>query len=253
MPSSALPDLEVAGPLRRAAASSPRSRGTPGSAGCPRRRCRRGSSRRGRRTPRRTPAARSRSPWPAPGSDPASRPTGRARRRAPSGPTWLGEQVGVRRPDERAVGRAEVAQLAVAERRAQHVDVLGHLDRGHVPDQVAALPQAVVAELGEQAVGVLRLGRGVRVGVGGDQGVELLGALALQRVARADAARVEPDDVEGGQQLGPERGRAGGGVLDAGASGAARVDDQRADPSLGVPGGHLEQRQLDRAARRACA
>ncbi len=155
------------------------------------------------------------------------------------------EQPGVGRADEGAVGRPEVAQLLVPERRPEDVDVLGHLDRGHVPGQVTALPQAAVAEILDQVVGVLRLGRGVRVGVGGDQLVELLVADALQRRARADAPRVEADDVEGRQHLGAEaRGRRGC-VVDTGDTWAARVHDQRPDAALLAGGGDLEQRQAD--------
>ncbi len=106
-------------------------------------------------------------------------------------PDALGEQLGVGRAEEGAVGRAEVAELRVAEHRPQDVDVLGRLDRGHVRGELAALLDAAVAELGDEPVGAAHLGLGVRVGVGRDEGVELAVREALHRGAAADAARVE--------------------------------------------------------------
>ena len=108
----------------------------------------------------------------------------------------VGEQVGVGRPQLGAVGSAEVEQLRLAQRRPQHVHVAGRLDGGDVADQAVGVGDAALVERLEAGLVVGALLRRVRVGVGGEEVVELLVGDAVDRVGLAGAARVEADDVE---------------------------------------------------------
>ena len=201
--------------------------------GARRRRCRRGSSARGRRSRRRRPAARPRSRAACTRLS-SSVDERRVERAVEDHPADVGgEQVGVRRPDGRAVRRAEVGQLAVPERRRAG-------RRGPWPPRRWR-----------------RAGRGRRcccrqpspssrhqpVGAAASRpAVSGSGSEAItRRAARPDARRAgccaptprgsKPDDVEGLAQLGSPKLRAGtGGVVDARAARAARVDDQRPEP-----------------------
>ena len=109
------------------------------------------------------------------------------------------ELLGVGRAEERAVGVAEEGQLGVAERRAEHVHVPGGVAGADVGQHVVAAG-ALRAPLGVQLV--LRLGlrhargRGVDVEVGPLGDPVGVGEAVDGRRARADAARVEPDEVE---------------------------------------------------------
>ena len=109
-----------------------------------------------------------------------------------------------------------------------------------------------LAEVRRPAVGTRHLGRGVRVRVDGDVGVEV----ARRRGSRpgvlvAGAARVEADDVVVVAGAGRRTtGAAVGGVVGARRAGAAGVDHQRPMPLRRVGGRDLEQRELDGLAAR---
>ena len=141
----------------------------------------------------------------------------------------LREQLGVRRAQLGAVGGAEVGQRGLPERGPDDVEVASGLDGRDVADQgVGALDAAL--EEGLLAGGERRLLlRVVGVRVGGDEVVELVVGEAVDRVGVTGAARVEPDDVEAVEQLGPEGERCLLGVVGAGHTGAAGVDHQRSD------------------------
>src|SRR3712207_8190866 len=64
-------------------------------------------------------------------------------------------------PEDRAVGVADVVDLLVAERLAQHVHVAGHVGGGHVVEDGAAVPGARGGQLvvGEPLGLLLEIGR----------------------------------------------------------------------------------------------
>ncbi len=163
-------------------------------------------------------------------------------------PDPVGEQLGVRRAQLGAVGRAEVGQGLLAQGRPQDVHVARGLDGRDVARERT---RQLVAPLGERVgpVGVrVALGGGVGVGILGEVGVEVVVAQAVDRAALAGAARVEADDVVGVEQrLAQHRARVGG-VVGAGRARTAGVDDQRADPV--TRGRHSQQREIDRVAVR---
>ncbi len=165
-------------------------------------------------------------------------------------PDLGGEEVGVRRAELGAVGRPEVVQLGVAERRAQDVHVARGLDRGDVSGQVS---RPVGAAPPEGLVGgdvVVALGGGVGIRVAGEEGVEVVVAEAVDRTAAAGAARVEAHDVVDVEERRAEGGVGMGGVVGAGRAGPAGVDHERADPLGGVGRRDLEQCELDGVAGR---
>ncbi len=162
----------------------------------------------------------------------------------------VGEQVGVRRAQLGAVGRPEVEHLRLTQRGPQHIHVAGGLDRGDVADQAVGVLHAALVEALVGLLELLRLLRGVRVGVGSHERVEVGVGDAVDRIGVAGAPRVEADDVEVVAEHVAERQRRVLGVRRAGRARAARVDDQRADPVRGIVGRVLEQRQLDGLAAR---
>jgi hypothetical protein len=143
------------------------------------------------------------------------------------------ELLGVERAEERAVGVAEERELRVAEGRPQHVHVARGVAGADVRQHAVA---AGALRAPTRVLAVLRLGLGdpgrrrvdVEVGPLGDPfGV---GEAVDRRGARADAARVEPDEVE------PLAERAVGELrterrhhAEAGRAGATGVEQQRAD------------------------
>ncbi len=161
----------------------------------------------------------------------------------------VGEQVGVRRAELGAVGRAEVEQLRLTERRPQHVHVAGRLDRGDVADQAVGVLHAALVEA---LVGLLRT-------AAPPPGVSGSGSAATN--ASRSASEMQSTGSESPVPRGSKptmskssrstsRNASDGvlGVRRAGRARAARVDDQRADPGPGIVGRVLEQRQLDRLA-----
>ncbi len=155
-----------------------------------------------------------------------------------------GEEVGVGRADERAVRRPEVVELRLTERSTQDVHVAGDLLGGHVAREIAAVVEAALAEAVEQPVHLVALGTRVRVGIEGEQVVELRRVDALQGVTLANASGVEPDDVVRVGQRGAELEGPGRGVAHPGATGTAGVHDQ--GPDAMALRRHLEDRELDR-------
>ena len=101
---------------------------------------------------------------------------------------------------------------------------------------------------------VVDLGRGVRVGVLRDVGVELVVGEAVDRrrwrrcrAGRSRRCRRRRGPAPGRRcQVSPRRG-----VVGAGRAGAAGVDHERADPLAGVGRRDLEHRELDGLAARA--
>ena len=164
----------------------------------------------------------------------------------------VGEQRGVRRPEEGPVREAEVRQLRVADRLAQPVHVARDVGGGDVGEDVAVERRAaaqIALVLGQQARQVDGQRRRERLRV---QALGLLVDLAVdRRRALADAARVEADDVEPltepwGEHVGRQLHHLG-----AGTSRAAAVEHHGADPAPSVGGaqpGRHAQRQSDRCA-----
>ena len=148
-----------------------------------------------------------------------------------------GELLGVERAEERAVGVAEERELGVAEGGAQHVHVAGGVAGADVRQHAVA---AGALRAPTRVLAVLRLGLGdpgrrrvdVEVGPLGDP--FRVGEAVDRRGARADAARVEPDEVE------PLAERAVGELrterrhhAEPGRAGATGVEQQRADALAG--------------------
>ena len=144
----------------------------------------------------------------------------------------VGEQRGVRRAEERPVRVAEVGQLLVADRLAQHVHVARRLGRGDVRQDVRAVEDQAAVQvtlvLGEQ-------GREVQIERGrerlGGRALRLLVDLAVDRArALAGPARVEAHDVvllvEGIEKKGAPAELQ---EVDLRTARSAEVEDQRAD------------------------
>ena len=106
------------------------------------------------------------------------------------------EQLGVGGAEQRAVGEAQVGQLLVADRGADRVHVLGGLLGGEEWQLVAVLRAAAVAIFLFSATKASKSAWLTGSGVGGEAGVLVGVADALDRVGPADPARVEADDVE---------------------------------------------------------
>ncbi|MCO5571856.1 hypothetical protein L7F22_025604 [Adiantum nelumboides] len=173
-------------------------------------------------------------------------------------PDPVREQGGVHRADDGAVGDAVVGDRLLAERGAEPVQVAGDVVGGQTrqerrgPVHRAALGQR--PRLGEQGRQRCAAGdRGVGGGARGGRGALGVGAAAHRRRG-ADAAWVHRDDVEARQHLRPERARRprGGGHraqrVGRGDPGAARVEEQGADPALGIGGTVPHHREGDPGA-----
>ena len=160
------------------------------------------------------------------------------------------EQVGVGRSELGAVGGAEVVELRLAQRGAEHVHVAGRLDRRDVRRRCRRAAVGVGDAPGPEVVEAvddladLRVVVGHRVGL--EERVHLLVGEAVDRRGLAGAARVEADDVEVvGQRLDRKTWPRLLGVRRAGGAGPARVDHQRADPLGRLVGGVPEHLELD--------
>ncbi len=156
----------------------------------------------------------------------------------------LGEQVGVDGAQFGAVGDAEVVQLVVAQRLAHDVQVAGRARGVHMPEH---LPGVLPASVHVRLVGGqrrLQLVIVVRGGVDGVRVVDLLVALAFDARARADAARVEADEVVTGAQGLVAAGEAGQ-RRHARTAGPAEVEEQRTDAGGPLPGLRADQSEID--------
>ena len=166
------------------------------------------------------------------------------------GPYSVREEVGVGGAQERAVGEAEVGELGIAHGSAQEVEVSSDIGGVHVRCDSGALGQALrpegVVGVEERAELRLLVGKDRHVG---EVAVERPLALeASERIGCAHAPRVEPDDVEAPAQVASqELAEAGQHELDAGATGPARVDEDRATLAALVRCRDLRQR--DRSGR----
>ncbi len=139
---------------------------------------------------------------------------------------------------------AEVGELAVAERGAQHVHVPRGALRAHVGQQRPGVPLASTGEelaLRDDHGQLRRIGRGV---VGLEIPVQLRPGHAVHsRLTAAYATRVESNHVEPGAHGGGDDALGLQRVADAGAARAARVDHQRAGPLGRIRGGEPDDRQ----------
>ena len=182
--------------------------------------------------------------------------------------TFFGEEVGVRVPEVAPVREPQVAQLVVADRLAQQVEVANDVGSAHVLGNPLATAQAEVWErrvlVVERPVLVV-LVREVRHR--GEEGVELVLALeAVQRIRVADPARIEADDVEAAVEVVvQELAEAAQSEPHAGPAGTAGVDENAPDPVGGVarrhageqdrrllsPGRVVVERHLDQRTLRA--
>ena len=219
MPSSALPDSSVASPTAAGSGFfSTLSRNAPDRGGCPRRRCRpRKQPPRSTHAPTYARSAVSK-PWACTRLElERSRIDGSSAPSSTIRPTWLREQVGVRRPD-RTCRRTRRSRSACG-RRAPRAARRGPwpprrwtcAGPGHRSSSTQPSPSRRSR----------RRSTSISAGVSGS-GSEAIRAsscwvaLALQRVLRADPARVEPDDVEGRAAARAEGGVAAvRGVVDA--------------------------------------
>ncbi|GAB3878259.1 hypothetical protein GCM10029964_028680 [Kibdelosporangium lantanae] len=138
-----------------------------------------------------------------------------------------GEHLRVLLAHQRAVGEAKVVQLLLAERGTYGVDVARGGPGVEVVDQRTAVLTAALDVLPVEHGQLVELGLAGRP-LGGEHLV-VERVVAQQLLAGVDAARVEPDDVE---PLGDRRRDpvAVQDVVHPGAAGAARVEDQRAQP-----------------------
>ena len=179
-----------------------------------------------------------------------------------------GEQVRVRRTQERPIGHAHEREALVADRLAQLLEVAGDVGG---PDEPEQWPRGARTRLRVPAVGGdqrVACGRGHRDGIGG-RAVRgrRFAAAAVQATAVADAAWIHLDDVEARLDRRSEDTEVAAQELRAGLTGAARIDDQRADavgrvqrrlarerdadrrvPGVRVVDGHREGRGLDPTA-----
>jgi hypothetical protein len=112
--------------------------------------------------------------------------------------------------------------------------------------QVTALLETTLPELADEAVDVLLLGAGFGVGVGSDHRVQPGVAQALDRIAVADSARVESNDVEHCADLVTEVGRRVRRVVDPGAPGSTGIHHEHADAAGPVRRSDLDDRELHR-------
>jgi hypothetical protein len=118
------------------------------------------------------------------------------------GADLVGEQLGVDRSQQRAVGEAEISQLWLAEVGANLIDVAGRL--------LGRVEREPVAVFGGAALGSLLVERDhlverllrLRVGVGGERRVKIGAAIALDRIGATHPARIKPNEVESAQHLG---------------------------------------------------
>src|SRR5690606_1665375 len=137
-----------------------------------------------------------------------------------------------------AVGEPEVVELVVAEGVADAVEVLGGVEGADVREDLARVLLAGGGELAGDLVGVF---------AGGHREHFLDLAAALDARAPVDAARVEADQVvaaaEAGEGLPGTSQR-----VDAGPSGPAEVEHERADPVAG--GLDPDEREVDGLAVR---
>ena len=159
------------------------------------------------------------------------------------------EQVGVRGAEQRAVGLAVVVQYRVADGLAQQVHVAGHVRRGVVVDQRAAMSGTARVEPGPGPLpgSVLAGADGER----GQSGQQLVlcrhGRKAADLRAVAEAARVKRDDVVPFPQHGRKLTEACREPLDL-LVGAAAVEEQRAKPPTRAGGPVPDHGDADRRA-----
>ena len=160
------------------------------------------------------------------------------------------EEAGVGGAQEGPVGKAEVVQPLLAERLAKDVHVARRVLGVDVGQELGRTRFALLRHelrLGDDLVLLhLRL----RVRVLRHEGVGLSVVEAPDRRALPDAARVEAHDVVLREQRLVEH--LGGREREIGAAGAgaARVDDQRAQPAAGIAGRLANDREADGLARR---
>ena len=188
------------------------------------------------------------------------------------------EELGIGRPDQGPVGVADVRQFPVSDGGAQDVEVAGRVPGAHVVDEIRDL--RVLAALGRDglprghdrvpvigavAVGLGRLRAGRRIVLVGPRSpvlsgrppvrgggllvvarlLELLGTPAGQTRRLARAARIETDDVVGGEHLGGVDARRVRGHGGAGLAGAARIEEQASELGLAVGGGQALEGDRD--------
>lgn len=166
-------------------------------------------------------------------------------------PDPVREQVRVRRSEQRAVRDAPVAQSVVARCPAQQVEIACGVGGRDVAQQLRVPPLAPLRQIGVRGdvrpllLPADRERRDLLL-----PGLRLGGAVeAAHRRAVADAARVPADDVEAVPELRRELAVQPGQSDGPGATGPARVEEQR---SLGAPRAGrpvADHRQVDRPAR----
>ena len=156
------------------------------------------------------------------------------------------EQVGIGRTDVAAVREPEVGQAGVPDCPPKQVEVAGDVGRAHMRRDHLAAAQAPSGERGELVVERPVLGPLVREQRHrGEERVEVFLAVeAMQRIGRADPAWVKADDVEAAAEVVAEiLAEAVEDEADARPSRPTGVDEDRADPVLGVRRWEPRERQ----------
>ena len=158
------------------------------------------------------------------------------------------EEVRVDVAEVRAVRHAVVGELLVADRLAQQVHVASDVRGRHVAQDRPAVTQAALAVAAERVDVRSELRVLVREERGAGQ--ELVGGLvgreAAQRGRPGHATRVEPDDVEAGQDLRAPQELRGRDDRGAGAARTPRVHEHRPDAVGLVVGPTPGQGEVDR-------
>ena len=145
------------------------------------------------------------------------------------GPHVGREELGVGRPEQRAVGVPDEGQLGVAQGGSDPVEVPGRVDGADVGQD----GPAVLLALGGEGLVVAQQGQ--PGGRGGGDGVDPVARVAARgrqltgagdRAAPFHPTRVERDDVEAVEQFGRQHRQLVGQVVDARGPRPTRVDDQ---------------------------
>ena len=161
------------------------------------------------------------------------------------------EQARVRGAEERAVGEAEVVELALVQRGAEQVHITRHVGGRHVRQD------AVVKRDAARDVARVLLDKRARNDV--ERRLERLGVNPLRllvrpavdrRLALADAARVHPDQIEALVERREAVGAEGLEEIGDRGAGPAEVQKQRADPVRLIRGGRAGDEHVDLAVIR---